>query len=72
MVDMIMVDSTSIEAIGYDQDDGELHVRFLQSGITYVYHEVPDWVFQELKAADSIGSYFNRSIRQRYEFEKSD
>jgi len=72
MVEMIMVDSTSIEAIGYDLDDQELHVRFLQSGITYVYREVPDWVFQELKIADSMGSYFNRNIRQHYEFEKLD
>ena len=37
MPEMIYVDSSNIEAIGYDDDAQELHVRFL-SGTSYIYH----------------------------------
>ena len=47
MPEMQYVDSSNIEAIGYDPDNQELHVRFLKSGETYVYYSVEEWVFQE-------------------------
>jgi hypothetical protein len=34
------VESTSIEAIGYDRQRRELYVRFRESGRTYAYWEV--------------------------------
>ena len=68
MIEMIMVTSSNIEAIGYDPDVMELRVRFLQSGATYSYAGVPDWVFDEFRYADSIGSYFNRNIKGSYNY----
>ena len=59
MVEMSFVDSSSVEAMGYDSDTQELHVRFLKSGQTYVYFGVEDWVFQEFMQADSKGRYLN-------------
>lgn len=69
MVEMQYVDSSNIEAIGHDAAAQELHVRFL-SGDTYVYHGVPQEVYDELMAAPSKGSYLNRMIKGNYEHSK--
>ncbi|MCC7316600.1 hypothetical protein RAS2_18630 [Phycisphaerae bacterium RAS2] len=70
MPEMHLVDSTNIEAIGFDPSSQELHVRFLKSGETYVYYAVEEWVFQEFLQADSKGTYLNASIKGRYQFGK--
>lgn len=70
MPEMQFVDSSNIEAIGYDPDNQELHVRFLKSGETYVYYSVEDWVFQEFLQADSKGKYLNVNIKNQYEYGK--
>ena len=70
MVDMIYVDSSNIEAIGYDSDAQELHVQFL-SGTTYVYYNVPENVYEEIMDAPSKGSYLNRVVKGVYEYAKS-
>lgn len=70
MPDMEFVDSSNIEAIGYDPDSQELHVRFLRSGEVYVYYGVEDWVFQEFRYAESKGGYLNNSIKGRYQYGK--
>jgi len=70
MPEMHMVDSSNIESIGYDADARELHVRFLQSGETYVYYNVDEWIFTEFMAADSKGRYLNENIKNVYDFGK--
>jgi hypothetical protein len=70
MVDMNYVDSSNIEAIGYNSDEQELYVQFL-SGATYVYHGVPEHVYAEIMDAPSKGSYLNRVIKGVYEYAKS-
>lgn len=69
MVDMIYVDSSNLQACGYDRDAMELHVLFLDSG-EYIYSDVPEFVFDELMNAASKGSYLNRSIKPNYAFQK--
>ncbi len=69
MPDMTYVDSSNIEAIGYDDQSEELHVRFL-SGSTYIYHGVPRFVFDGLMNAASKGSYLNREVKGIYQFSK--
>lgn len=69
MVDMNYVDSSNIEAIGYNSGKQELHVQFL-SGATYVYHGVPEHVYEEIMDAPSKGSYLNRVIKGVYEYAK--
>jgi hypothetical protein len=68
MPDMQYVDSTNIEAIGYDASNQQLHIRFLKSGETYVYYNVEEWVFVELMQSDSKGKYLSANIRQNYQF----
>lgn len=70
MPEMQFVTSSNIEAIGYDPDTMELHVRFLKSGETYVYYNVESWVFDEIMQADSKGTYLNNQIKGRYDFGK--
>lgn len=59
MPEMIYVDSSNIEAIGYDDDAQELHVQFLCSAY-YIYSGVPRFVFDDLMNAASKGSFLNR------------
>lgn len=70
MPDMIFVDSSNVEAIGYDSTTRDLHVRFSKSGETYVYYEVEEWVFEDFKRADSKGAFLNANIKDRYSFGK--
>ena len=70
MPDMEFVDSTNIEAIGYDAETRELHVRFLKSGETYVYFNVEEWLFQEFRHADSKGKFLNERIKKNHECSK--
>ena len=69
MPEMIYVDSSNIEAIGYDDDAQELHVQFLGGG-NYIYHDVPRSLFEELMNASSKGSFLNREVKSVYRFTK--
>lgn len=70
MPEMEFVVSENVEAIGYDVENRELHVRFLRSGVTYVYSNVDEYIFQELRMAKSKGAYINQRIRNNFEFRK--
>lgn len=67
--DMQMVDSSNVEAVGYDAENSAIYVRFL-SGDTYVYAGVDQGTFEQLLTADSVGSYLNREIKPHYEHSK--
>ena len=67
---MTSVDSTSVDAIGYDADTQELHVRFLSSPKTYVYSPVEERVFRDLMRADSKGAYVNTRIKPHYRYRR--
>ena len=68
MITMHYVDSSNVEAIGYDKNAQELHVRFLKSGATYAYYNVEEWVFDEFRQAESIGGYLNDHIKENYDY----
>jgi len=63
--EMQAVDSSNIEAVGYDSEEREIYIRFLD-GRTYAYGDTDESTFEELLSADSIGSYFNRVIKPNY------
>ena len=68
MPEMHYVDSSNVEAIGYDPEARELHVHFIQSG-NYVYLDVEEWVFDEFLQAESKGQYLNQNIKGVYSYE---
>ena len=70
MPNMQYVDSSNIEAIGFESDNQELYVQFLKSGQTYIYYNVEEWVFHEFLAADSKGTYLNSNIKGRYQYSR--
>jgi hypothetical protein len=70
MVEMHFVDSSNVEQIGYDSAAMELHVRFLKTPELYVYLNVPEYIFQDLMAAPSKGSFINREIKNVFKFER--
>ncbi|MGW4928262.1 KTSC domain-containing protein [Agromyces sp. NPDC004153] len=65
--EMELVQSSNVEAIGYDADSSELWVQYW-GGKTYIYDNVPDSTYHELIGASSIGSYMNRQIKPNYQF----
>lgn len=69
MPEMTYVDSSNIEAIGYEDNTQELHVQFLSGGY-YIYHDVPRQIFDDLMSAPSKGSFLNREVKGVYQFTK--
>lgn len=69
MPEMHYVDSSNVEAVGYDSDAQELHVQFLSGGY-YIYHGVPQEIYDDFLAAPSIGSFLNRVVKGVYQFTK--
>lgn len=63
---MVVVDSSNIAALGYDLESKILTVTF-KSGDTYKYEDVPHNVALELTFADSVGSYFSKNVRDKYQ-----
>ena len=64
------VESSSIEAVGYDPKTHRLYVRFLGSGNAYVYYDVAKRVFEDLLAADSKGRFLNSEIKGAYAYRR--
>lgn len=63
-------DSTCLDLAGYNYLHQMLYIRFLDSQAEYIYFDVPDSVYEDLVNADSVGSYYNSSIKGQYECEK--
>ena len=63
------VESKTLASVAYDPADRTLWLEF-RSGAIYCYFDVPPGVHQDLMAADSKGSYFNRAIRGRYLYQR--
>ncbi len=67
--EMIPVESSNVESIGYDQENQIVYVRFL-NGNLYIYKEVPEYEFENLLSAPSIGSYLHRNFKNVYPYER--
>jgi hypothetical protein len=65
MAKMIPVESSMIQAVGYDSKTRILEVVF-NSGRVYCYEDVPSKVYKELMAADSKGRYMRSEIIDVY------
>ena len=63
------VKSTTLNTVAYDHVAQVLRLEF-RSRAVYCYFGVPPGVYQNLLAADSKGSYFNRNIRGRFPYHR--
>ena len=68
-VNPILVSSSNVRAIGYDETENVLYVEFLNNTL-YTYKGVPATAFEELKIASSVGSFLHRNIKNLYPYER--
>jgi len=68
-VEMYEVSSSNVGAIGYDETNQTLYIRFLNNTL-YIYKGVPVGEFEGLRNAPSIGSYLHRNIKNLYPYER--
>ena len=62
------VDSRAIKSIGYNEDKQVLEVELLESGRVYQYRNVPLEEYFDFIDAKSLGEYYNREIKEKYEY----
>jgi hypothetical protein len=62
-----LVTSTTLATVAYDPDREVLQLEFRDRTV-YQYFHVPAEMHQALLRAPSKGSYFNRSIRNRFAY----
>ncbi|MFD5214977.1 KTSC domain-containing protein [Microbacterium sp. NPDC058345] len=63
------VSSSALTSVGYDPAHAVLEIEF-RSGDVYRYYAVPPSVHSALMHAPSLGTYFQRRIRDRYPTER--
>ncbi len=63
---MVQVRSSAITAVGYDATTRRMKITFKQ-GRTYDFCGVPPEVHQGLMNAGSVGAYYDRVIKDRYQ-----
>jgi hypothetical protein len=63
------VKSSVLAFVGYDHEKQELQVVF-KKGSVYLFREVPRSVYQDLMAAESIGAFFLKNVKGRFEWTK--
>lgn len=63
---MTPVKSSNLKAVGYDRIQGILHVQF-NNGVTWMYDGVPTEEYEMLLLAPSIGKYYTKHIKGKYE-----
>jgi hypothetical protein len=59
------VSSSSIVSIGYDAGSETLEVEFKKTGV-YHYLNVPQFIWERLMTAESIGKFFNAEVKNAY------
>jgi len=60
-------ESSNITRIGYDMSSQILGVEF-KTGSVYHYYDVPEPVFEQMKAAGSKGQFLAQSIKGTYRY----
>ena len=66
----VLVDSSAIEALAYDEAAQELRVRFRPSHAEYAYANVTKAEHTALITAGSTGKCFNLTIKNTHAFRK--
>ena len=66
-MEMIPVQSSSIAAIGYDNDTQTLRIQFKgKDNPEWEYDEVPPLKYYRLQKAHSPGAYFHENIKGKH------
>ena len=68
-MDMTPVESSNVESVGYDPGTAEMHVRFKDGGL-YRYEGVHQETYDELMAAESVGTYLHQTVKGQHAHER--
>ncbi|MEK7992724.1 MAG: KTSC domain-containing protein [Planctomycetota bacterium] len=60
-------ESSNIVRFGYEAANQELFVEFKRGGV-YQYFDVPQTIFDQMKAAPSKGSFLAQMVKGRYRY----
>ena len=64
-MDMVPVSSRNLSAVGYEPSSAILRIQF-NNGKLYEYYDVPQYIYDELVAAESKGSYAHKNIYKAF------
>ncbi|HWA89798.1 MAG TPA: KTSC domain-containing protein [Rhizomicrobium sp.] len=59
------VSSSNLASVGYDPGSETLEVEF-NNGRVYQYYNVPQFMYDRLMEAGSMGKFFNAEIKNAY------
>ena len=59
------VSSSNVGSVGYEAGSMTLEVEYL-SGSVYQYFDVPEYEYDGLMSAESVGRYVNQNIKPNY------
>lgn len=65
-----LVESSAIKSIGYNEDKQLLEIEVLGTGRIYQYKDVPLEEYFDFMDAKSLGEYYNRVIKEKYEYKE--
>lgn len=63
-MDLIYVDSTNVDQIGFDEYEGEVHVIF-KNGRHYIYSNVNLEVWEQFRDSPSKGIFLNQEFKAK-------
>lgn len=67
-MELVYVDSSNVDQIGYDADEREAHVIF-KNGRRYVYSDVSQETWEQFQNAPSKGTFVHAELRaKRYPY----
>jgi hypothetical protein len=70
VVTMHPVKSSQILSVGYDQSSEILYIEFLNWTVYEYYSVTPDIASAILSPSTSVGSYFYKEIKGKFEYKK--
>lgn len=63
-------ESSNIARFTYDEASSVLVVEFLKGG-TYNYYDIPQAIFEQMKAASSKGQFLAQNVKGVYRYAKA-
>lgn len=66
------VESTAMTSVGYDSAEKLLEIQFKNGGAIRQFYGVPQELFDEFMAAESLGEFFNTNIHGKFEEKRVD
>lgn len=63
-------ESSNIARFAYDEASSVLNVDFLKGG-TYSYYDVPQAVFDQMRAAPSKGQFLAQNVKGKYRYARA-